>query len=381
MSLPDSAPTGAVIELRAVPTTDAAPVRVSGYDVARAIAVLGMVMVDVRHELLVYHGSPWLLWLFDAVEGKAAALFVLLAGVGISLRTHRRVDDDALLDRRPLVERALMLIGIGLLLRHLWVYDILHFHGIYLLLAIPLLRAPSRVLWVLAGVAIWIALILNHELDWTVPPDLATTGGVARHVFFNGLYPVFPWIAFAFVGMAVGRFDLHAPATRRRALTIALAIAVITSALDALGRYEQATGALGLDGWGQWLLTWPRAPRPLFVVSGCAIGIAVICGCISLTRRYEERRWVRACIAAGQLSFTIYVGHVVAILVPLEHGFLRGMPIEIALVFAVAMYAGSIAFALWWRRRWPHGPVEGLMRQVTERDRPGPHRDAPLRAR
>lgn len=343
--------------------------RQPGYDVARAIAVLGMIMVDVRHEMLAYHGSALLRWLFDGIEGKAAALFVLLAGAGLSLRTHRPDDDyEPTIDSRPLVERALLLIVLGLLLLHLWEYDILHFHGVYLLLAIPLLRAPSRALWLLAVAAVWIAMVLARELDWAVPPTL-TPGGVVRHVFFNGLYPVFPWIAFVLVGMAIGRLALGDRRVRRRTLTIAAAIALLAFGLDALGRHERQHHGLGLGGYADWLLTWPRAPRPFFIVSGCAIAVATICGCIELTQRRPLGRGVLALVATGQLAFTIYVLHVVAILVPLEHGLLRGEPLELALAYAMACYGAAIAFALWWRRRWRHGPLEGLLRQVTTRER------------
>jgi uncharacterized membrane protein YeiB len=345
--------------------------RAIGFDVARAIAVLGMIMVDVRHELLSYRGMPPLLWLFDRVEGKAAALFVLLAGVGLSLRTHRPESVfDVASDRRPLLERAALLIGVGLLLMHVWKYDILHFHGVYLLLAIPLLHAHSRTLWLLAAGSMWIAMVLGHELDWELQPTLSF-GGALRHVFFNGLYPVFPWVAFVLVGMAVGRLDFHDRAVRRRTLAIALLVAGVTGVLDSLGRWEQHTGALGLGGSATWLLTWPRAPRPFFVVSGCAIGVAVICTCIALTQR-ARGRWVQALAATGQLTLTLYVGHVLVIVLPLEHGLQRGLPIEIAFAYAVVVYVAAIAFALWWRRRWQHGPLEGLLRQVLARERPAP---------
>lgn len=343
--------------------------RLPGYDVARAIAVLGMIMVDVRHELLAYHGSTPFLWLFDGIEGKAAALFVLLAGAGLSLRTRPRGEEyEPLFDHRPLVERALLLIGLGLLLLHLWEYDILHFHGVYLLLAIPLLRAPSRALWLLAVAAVWMAIVLAHELDWDVRPTL-TPSGVMRHLFFNGLYPVFPWIAFVLVGMAIGRLELGDPRVRRRTLWIAVSVASFASLVDALGHYERQHHVLGLGSYADWLLTWPRAPRPFFIVSGASIAVATICGCIELTERRAESRWMLALVATGQLAFTIYVIHVVAILVPLAHGFLRGQPIELAFAYAVACYGVAIAFALWWRRRWQHGPLEGLMRQITTRER------------
>lgn len=353
--------------------------RLLGYDVARAIAVLGMILVDVRHELLAYRGSAAFLWLFDGIEGKAAALFVLLAGAGLSLRVHRPDEEyEPTLDLRPLVERALLLIGLGLLLLHLWKYDILHFHGVYLLLAIPLLRAQSRTLWLLAVLAVWIAAVLARELDWELRPTL-TPGGAVRHLFFNGLYPVFPWIAFVLVGMAIGRLDLRDPRVRRRTLAVAAVLAALASASDALGRYERQHHVLGLGTYADWLLTWPRAPRPLFVVSGSAIAVATICGCIELSGPRAASRWVLALVATGQLAFTIYVAHVIAILVPLEHGFLRGQPIELAFAYAMACYAAAVAFALWWRRRWRHGPLEGLMRQITTRERSASGRDHRLR--
>jgi uncharacterized protein len=351
--------------------------RLPGYDVARALAVLGMIMVDVRHELLAYHGSSVFLWLFDGLEGKAAALFVLLAGAGLSLRTHRPSEEyEPVIDHWPLVERALLLIGLGLLLMHLWEYDILHFHGVYLLLAIPLLRARSHTLWLLAIASVWIAMVLARQLDWELQPTLTPSGAV-RHVFFNGLYPVFPWIAFVLVGMAIGRLELGDARVRRRTLALAVVIATLTSLVDAFGHHERQHDVLGLGGYADWLLTWPRAPRPFFIVSGSAFAVATICACIELSQRRAESRLVLALVATGQLAFTIYVIHVVAILVPLEHGLLRGQPIELAFAYAVACYVAAIAFAFWWRRRWRHGPLEGLMRQITARERssaaPGAH--------
>ena len=337
--------------------------RMTGYDVARAIAVLGMVMVDLRHVLDSHHGSAALVWFFDAIEGKAAALFVLLAGVGVSLRTRAREDV------RPLVERAAILISVGLLLMHLWEYEILHFHGIYLLLAIPLLRVRTVTLWILALATVWIAMVLGAELDWTLRPTL-TFAGAVRHVFFNGLYPVFPWIAFVLVGMAVGRLDLHHPRVRRLTLVVAFAVAMIAFGLDALGRWEMRTDTLGLGGSATWLLTWPRAPRPLFVVSGSAVGVALTCTCIELAQRNAGRGWVTVLVATGQLTFTIYVAHVIAILVPIHHGILGTARIEVALLGSLAFWIAAMAFALWWRRRWRHGPLEGLLRQVSAREAP-----------
>lgn len=362
-------------------SSSVATLRTPGFDVARALAVFGMVMVNFRGKMHAYHhGIPALVWIGDRIEGKAGALFVLLAGLGISLRTHRAGGAvDIRVERRALLERATILMVLGLLLMHLWVWDILHFYGVYMLLAIPLLRAQDRTLWLVAAALVGMSVALQQQLDWNDRPSLLTVHGALRHVLFNGLYPVFPWMAILLVGMAVGRLDLGDQATRRRVLVVALVVVGVTEAIDVVARYEEQAGVLGLGPRAAWLRTWPRAPRPLFVISGCAIAVAVICGCIELTRTRADRRWVIALVATGQLAFTLYVAHVIAILVPIDHGLLRGMPLQVAFAYGFAFYAASIAFSVWWRRRWEYGPLEGLMRQVTGRKRPGPWGGARLR--
>jgi uncharacterized protein len=341
--------------------------RVVGYDLARAIALFGMVLVNFRGKLEAHGGIAPLLWLGERFEGKAAAMFVLLAGVGISLRSH--VDEHAPGVPVALVERAVWLIGVGVLLAHLWDADILHFHGVYLLLVLPLVRARTSTLCLLALAAMWIAMMLQHELDWSVQPSATTLSGATRHLLFSGLYPVFPWIAFMLIGMAIGRLDLSDPRVRRYTLAVALTLVIATAVLDELARWERQTGALALGDHVGWLTSWPRAPRPMFVVSGCATAVTVICLCISAGERWRDRPAILALVATGQLAFTLYVAHVVAILIPLAHGLSLGVPIEIAWSYALAFYVAAIAFAVWWRRRWPLGPIEGLMRQVIGRER------------
>src|SRR5688572_21996145 len=360
-----------------VASSSLAGARTPGYDVARALALLGMVLLNFRGILGAYDdGNATLLWLADRLEGKAGALFVLLAGIGISLATHRHAVayDDMGAQRRALLERAAILLGVGSLLMHVWEWDILHFHGIYLLLAIFLLRARTPTLWLCALGSIWIAVLLDHELDWNAHPSLASASGLLLHVFYNGHYPVFPWIAFVLVGMAVGRLDLSDPRVLARTLAIALAVAFASEVVDTLARWDERTGALGLGPLASALNTWPRGPRPLFVVSGSAYAIALVCICILVTRGRSGRPWVTALVATGQLAFTLYVAHAVAILVPIQHGLVRDQPIELPFAIALLFYALAIAFALWWRRRFTQGPIEGLMRQVTRRDRtrPGP---------
>ena len=58
--------------------------RVVGYDLARCFAFLGMVVVNYRFVMGGWYGEPdWLLASMDVVTLRAAATFVMLAGVGL----------------------------------------------------------------------------------------------------------------------------------------------------------------------------------------------------------------------------------------------------------------------------------------------------------
>ncbi len=65
--------------------------RLDGLDFSRFLAFFGMVLVNFK----VVAGAtnegafPWLATFHQSLEGRAAALFVLLAGVGIGLSAKR----------------------------------------------------------------------------------------------------------------------------------------------------------------------------------------------------------------------------------------------------------------------------------------------------
>ena len=60
--------------------------RIAGYDLARSLAILGMVIVNYGSFMGGWGVGPsWLVWLVQLVPGRAAATFVILAGVGMSL--------------------------------------------------------------------------------------------------------------------------------------------------------------------------------------------------------------------------------------------------------------------------------------------------------
>ena len=61
--------------------------RIYGLDLARCIALLGMVLVNFRLAMVESSDrtSGWLFSIITALEGKASALFVILAGIGLGI--------------------------------------------------------------------------------------------------------------------------------------------------------------------------------------------------------------------------------------------------------------------------------------------------------
>jgi uncharacterized membrane protein YeiB len=91
---------------------------------------------------------------------------------------------------------------------------------------------------------------------------------------------------------------------------------------------------------------------------------------VGLTRNRPQASWVVALTATGQLAFTLYILHVVAILIPVQHGWLVHPSLALTLGYGCAFFLVSVALSLWWRRRFAYGPLELLIRQVTGRVTP-----------
>jgi uncharacterized protein len=64
--------------------------RIIGIDVARAFAVIGMIIVNFR---IVFgeQGEGWLKGVAQLFDGKAAATFVVLAGIGLALMSNSAI--------------------------------------------------------------------------------------------------------------------------------------------------------------------------------------------------------------------------------------------------------------------------------------------------
>lgn len=310
--------------------------RSPGLDVARAIAIFGMFVV---HAGLVLAPADEHV-LFTVCEGRAAATFVVVAGIATS-----RANLPAAVLRR----RGAALLALGFLNLAVWPGDILRIYGVALLLAPWLRRASSRALVAasLTLFAAFVPLLLFARWDsrWRWQ-DLSYEGlwtptGLARNLVFDGFRALVPWLGLFTLGLALGRSDDHR--LRRLALPGAL-IAVFAAALsailvDRLGGGEHAVAIAG---------TGSMPPMPLFLAT--AVGTALLV--IGASMRMPSAALART----GRLAGTWYLGHILV---------LAGLAIaEVQTTAPVALAAAATAFtvAVAISTRVERGPFERLLR-------------------
>ncbi len=348
-----------------MPSTASAASRVEGLDLARAVAILAMVLINFQVFLLARPGEllpdlSWR-WLIHAPSGRSSALFVTLAGAGIALMA-RSPDRRAV--RLTLLKRALFLLVAGNLLILVWWIDILHFYAFFLAIAALLFFGFTRRQLLPAAVAITLfAALLDVAFEWP-ESEYWTPRGMALDVFVDGVHPVLPWIAFVLVGYWVGQQDLADPGTRRRlmlgAALLAASAELVSAALAALAAelaWPPELASLLGTGW---------SPEPLYVLGAASTSVLAIAGCQEVVTRFRTARLVRALVATGQLSFTIYILHaLVGVGIPrwvmgLEDA-MRWGPVTIWWAVFCALVV-PLAWA--YRARFARGPLEWGMRKL-----------------
>ncbi len=354
--------------------------RIIGLDIARAFAIVGMVIVNFNVVMASSVSEPaWLKFFARSLEGRAAATFVVLAGIGASLGSkHAREEgtsEQRDLAKRILLKRALFLFAIGWLFFPIWPADILHYYGVYLAIGATLLFAPTKTLLRvgLAAAVVSFTFILsadffaNWDMDELSYTGIATPVGFIRNLFFDGLHPVLPWIVFYLFGMWLGRLDLNDQALRRRftRVSVVAVLVVETIAWFVVGAKGTDHDHLADDAW-QWLFSVEMLPpMPLYLVAGAGTAWLVIAGSIWLGNQLSERESTPL-VHTGQLALTLYVAHVIVGLGVLEAmGRMEDQTLPFIIGASLVFSAVSVVYATLWRRRYRRGPLEWVMRRMS----------------
>ncbi|MEB2282748.1 heparan-alpha-glucosaminide N-acetyltransferase domain-containing protein [Lysinibacillus xylanilyticus] len=355
--------------------------RIEGLDFARALAMFGMLIVNFKIIMgATGKGSDWLIWFTGLFEGRASATFVTLAGIGVALMTRKARNGGDLSsikeNRMKLWKRSAFLFILGLLLYVAeWTGDILHYYGIYMLIASFLIVASTKRMIILSSIILFTSQVLqvtmNYFKGWNPNQPFMeylnfwTIEGFLRNLLYNGYHPVFPWICFFFLGMIFGRLNLSEKAIRNKMLIISI-FSLIT--IEVLSQVLMRLSLTVLDvNSAEFLFqTGPIPPNILYILSNSASAIIVIVASIYIVEKFAGQWWIQSLIQTGQLTLTHYVSHVfigVGILALLNR--LENQTLAFSLVFSLLFFVASILFSVLWSRKFNRGPIEWVMRKMT----------------
>lgn len=281
-----------------------APTRIGGVDLARGLAVIGML---AAHLLVI----PDLDWTdpstYDGlVHGRSSILFATLAGVSIGLISGGPVPvRGPRLEtvRARLLERAgaVWVVGVLLLFLAVPVYVILPAYAILFVLAAAALPFRARTLLVAAAVIGILAPFPQAAIDglsfWSTPAGDDIANAIGWH------YPFLTWIAFVLAGMGAARLDLRARATPWLLVAAGAALAASGAVLDVVrGESER---------FGETPWTGEAHSSGLFEVIGSGgFALLVIGVCVLLCR--TPLTWlVLPLRAVGSMPLTAYTAQIV----------------------------------------------------------------------
>lgn len=352
--------------------------RIVGYDLARAVALLGMLLVNFS-VLLGNGGSDptWLDYLIGMIEGRAAATFVVLAGVGLSLLSrsvYLSTDRAAINAKRvTLFKRSLFLLVIGLFNLVLSpISDILHFYAVYMTIGACFLTLPNRSLAVLALATIasrplvmtGFEFVKNWDFNTVAHAGMGNLLGIVGHFLFNGCFPVIPWVAFVAVGMWLGRRDLSDHYSRKKILLIGISAVLFSESVSRVVVHVSSWAQLDVKGFLPWFETGAGDPTPLFMLSAIGSALVVICCIMIVADKYGNTSWISPFISVGQTTLSLYVAHIIFGTLFLKAIETRDMELFFFPVWGtIVFYTGGLVFSYYWTKRFRRGPLELIMRR------------------
>ncbi|MCV6593647.1 MAG: DUF418 domain-containing protein [Silicimonas sp.] len=341
--------------------------RLDGLDMARFFAFVGMVVVNFKIAMEAEGGSGLAALFAGSLEGRAAATFVVLAGIGLGLAGAKRLDQTIWVT----LKRALFLLAIGLLNMTIFDADILHYYAFYFLFGAVLLPLSSRALWAVIGALnigfVAMILLLNYDAGWNWESysydGFWTPTGFIRNLFFNGWHPVIPWLGFLLFGIVLSRLDLGARGTQIR---LALGGALAFALAEGLSAWLTPLASAADPELAALVLTDPVPPMPLYTLAGLGAASLTVGLCLWLAEPARRIGLLALVTPAGRQTLTLYLAHILIGMGTLEAlGMLTDQTTETAVTAALIFCILAMVYALIWARFFSRGPVEAVMRKLA----------------
>ena len=364
--------------------------RLVGIDAARGLALVGLMAIHLLPSADEDTGEAS--WSWKLFSGDSAALFALLAGVGLALTSggrHPHEGRTMTADRVGLLVRAVLIAVVGLWIGTLMpedppAYNILIYYGVFFLLAVPFLHLGAKALFVSAAVFGLLAPVVMQGLRDSLPQfvsynptftDLLTEpGATASQLLLTGSYPALPYMTYLLVGLGLGRLNLRKTEVQARLLVVGVGLAIFAQVtsyvlLYALGGYEEllhssSMGEHELEDvlvWGPstlptstgwWLaITTPHTNTPLAIAASLGVSLAVLGVFLLIGQKIGA--WLLPLSAMGAMTLTLYTAHLVGLSFELHYD--QPYPWFVINVVVAAL------FAVAWQRGLGQGPLERVV--------------------
>lgn len=351
--------------------------RIVGVDVARAVAIAGMVMVHFTMTAPSGAGGGAAA-LPDGPNGRASLLFVLVAGVGVSLLDRGR-SPSRRRTRQRLVWRALVLLPLGLAMQELG-------HGVSVILAdfaLVFVLAAAVVSWsdrrllaaagiaVVAGPAVFVlvATLAPGAVTGVAPALTDPPGQILVGLLVGGVYPFVANAGALLLGMWIGRLDLTDARVQGRTLAVGAVVALATMWAGAV--LAAVTPASAPDWWVLAVDPEPHSQSFLWMWQAAAAACATLAVCLVVGQ--WAPRATRPLVALGQFAFTVYVAHILLMAAAPEAvraDEVAGAGLRVAAFMVLATLA-----AMAWLAVFRRGPLEFLLDAPFVLRRPPAGRD------
>ncbi len=346
--------------------------RLEGLDIARFIAFVGMVIVNFKTVIGVEASAnnSWLLQFAEAFEGRAAATFVVLAGLGLGLAAARSPNGNTV---SVTLKRAMFLLILGLINALIFEADILHYYAFYFLFGVVFLKAESRTL-LLAIAALIIGFVIallffdyDKGWDWKTLTyvDFWHPSGMVKNLLFNGWHPVIPWLAFFLFGILLSRLRLQ---TKQTQIALVIGGLVAAATVEILSYYvTDLIGPHDPEEIAILFATKPIPPMPFYMVAGLGVASVTVGLCLLAENLFQRTKITALVGPAGRQTLTLYIAHIVIGMGTLEaFGYLdKQQTIGSALIAAMLFSIGAMVYAVIWAHFFKRGPIEWLMRKVA----------------
>ncbi|GEL98616.1 heparan-alpha-glucosaminide N-acetyltransferase domain-containing protein [Cellulomonas terrae] len=324
--------------------------RIVGIDVARGLAVLGMMTAHVGPD----DDGPFPPGGFaQLADGRPAALFVVLAGLSLALLSGSAnpVTGTRLVQARVrILVRALLLFALGALLVVLAtpVVVILPTYGLLFALGCVALRWSRAALLTAAAVVAVAGPPIGQGIARALEDARPT---VLTEITVGHYYPAIVWTAYLLVGLAIGRSDLRSPRLRGLGALAGLGLVVLG--------HGGSWVALHVLGWPAALATTePHSSTTFEVVGNVGVALLVISGCLVVADRWP--RVLAPLAAVGALALTAYSVHIVVIAI-LGQGVVYDATVEVWLAFLLT----TIGLCWLWVVSVGRGPFEWVLHRVS----------------